>query len=56
MGQTAFVVGSHKLKTSAEIMAAKIEEEEEEEDMDDDGGNGMKVLLERLVRPHLVAG
>lgn len=55
MGQTAFVVGSHRLKTSAEIMAAKIEEEEEE-DMDDDGGNGMKVLLERLVRPHLVAG
>ena len=55
MGQTAFVVGSHRLKTSAEIMAAKIEVEEEE-DMDDDGGNGMKVLLERLVRPHLVAG
>ena len=40
MGQTAFVVGSHRLKTSAEIMAAKRDAgdmEDDEEEEEDDG-------------------
>ena len=41
-------------------MAAKRDagdmDDDDDDDDDDDGGDGMKRLMERLVRPHLVAG
>lgn len=37
-------------------MAAKRDAGDMDDDDDDDGGDGMKRLMERLVRPHLVAG
>ena len=44
MGQTAFVVGTHRLELSAKVMANK------------DGLSGLQELLQRLVRPHLQVG
>jgi hypothetical protein len=53
LGQTAFVLDSHRLPVSAKIMAgvglsAGMEEEEEMEQKE--------ALLQRLVRPHLLPG